>query len=361
MTTSAVLLQALDSCPGCGSSGFRSLYTDAQNDVTTQLDAILFSMMGIPYQPVRYDLCGGCGLLFLNPRWNESALGLLYGEPSIYRRAAVERFRKRTGRLDATERDYFRFIDDTIDRPDRIHEGHRTRGAWVMRHMTDRSDAPSVADVGAGFGAARKALEHVGFTYQGFESSSQMVNLANELGRGVECVPFDGISASLKKPVDVVYTAQFLEHVNEPVKCLLTLRDIIRDNGFLFVDVPACQYLAMNWTSFLGTAGRRREYMNWGHMLQFDHISLSNTVLRAGFRPVATQYVGAAVWMVARKLPEAPAPDGYVPPNTANVELNVRVIDPLLKPVGDAYRKLRATAKRWITRRRPGDQPEHRA
>jgi SAM-dependent methyltransferase len=343
------LLVRLTACPSCQATDITPFFECPVKDAAKHpIDGILFEMLGVPQQPLRYDVCRACGLLFLNPRWNSLALGRLYGEENVYRRAALRSFRIRSGRPEATERDYFRFIDGTIDTPDDAHPVHRARAAWVMSHATDT--VKTVVDVGAGFGAAQKALEAEGLYYQGFESSAEMVRLASTLGRTLKCVPFAAVPQALSAPVDLVYTAQFFEHVDTPVECMTILRDALRDSGYLFIDVPACHYLTNNFHSFLGTAGQRRHYMNWGHMLQFDHVSLGNTMRRAGYEPFAHRYVGSNVWMLGKKRPEMPVNDGYQRPNLREMALNVRVIDPLLEPVNLLYRRLRTGTKRALVR-----------
>lgn len=342
------LLTTLTQCPACRSPRIQRFYQRPDDSDDSPIDRILFEMMGVPFQGVRYDVCGECGLLFLNPRWTQAALGRMYGEENLYRRAALRSFRIRTGNPNAGPEDYFRYIDDTVDDPKRPHGFHALRAKWIMKHI----GAPGAlaVDVGAGFGAAQRALESAGFRYRGFESSPEMVAFARRLGRTVENVPFAGVPGAVQDG-DVVYTAQFFEHVDTPVECMKTLRGALRDGGYLFVDVPSCQYFALNFHSFANTAGVRRFYMNWGHMLQFDHVSLANSMRFAGFEPTAHRYVGACLWMLGRKIDLSHKPV-LQKPHLVQMALNVKIIDPLLQPVNRAYRGLRRRAKRAIQRLR---------
>ncbi len=340
MSTS--LLEERNDCPSCASNSIRKFYERTRE--VSPIDATLFDELGESRRPVRYDLCSACGLLFLNPRWSEAALTRLYGPENIYRRAALNSFRKRSGKPDATEKDYYRYIDSTFDDTSKVHPQHKVRMDWIAAN--GGKPGSLVADVGAGFGGARNTILNAGFQYRGFESSNEMVALAKELGRELECRPFPEVAPALAETADIVYTAQFLEHVDEPVKCLRSLRGALKEDGLLFVDVPSCHYFAWNPEDFLGTAGQRRHYMNWGHAVQFDHVSLHNTMLMSGYRPIAHKYVGSCIWMIGRKTPQLEIRDGFLRPSRLETQVSVKMIDPMLEPVNRAYRKVRQTAKK---------------
>ncbi len=74
-----------------------------------------------------------------------------------------------------------------------------------------------------------------------------------------------------------------LEHVNDPAKCLRIVRQILRDDGLLVVDVPNNQVVA--WR---GKLLKRWPRLDLGeHINHFTPQSLDRLMERSGFRPVS--------------------------------------------------------------------------
>lgn len=327
------MLVELERCPACSSGDIAPFYASTNKNGPFRFEHLLFERLGLPWRPVRYDACTNCGLAFLNPRWTSAALGRIYGPDNLYRTCSLDSFFER--RPGASELDYFRHIDATIGRPEAANHHHLARARFIRANLPAAFPAkPLMADVGAGFGGAQRAIEKAGFEYRGFESSPEMVQRAAGFGRRLENVPFAEVPTRLSASAHVVYTAQFLEHVDEPVGCLAALRPCLVEGGYAFVDVPVCHYRFAD-DALLSTRGTRRTRMNWGHMNMFSFESLSNTFRLAGFAPVAHTWSLGNLWMLGRLSASVPA-GPLLPPNLARLDVDVHVVDPMVEPLAKA-------------------------
>ena len=97
-----------------------------------------------------------------------------------------------------------------------------------------------VLDIGCGGGAIVKAFNDASYNAMGVDLNENL----SEFGRsnlGVDIVNIDVIDEkSLKKfgQFDLLYMADFLEHINEPRIFLQSISNILRDDGLVVIDVP---------------------------------------------------------------------------------------------------------------------------
>lgn len=83
---------------------------------------------------------------------------------------------------------------------------------------------------------------------------------------------------SLKEPVDIIYTSNVLEHIQDDLKALVEIRQQLVPRGLLLIYVPAFQFLF----SELDTAV--------GHFRRYNRRSLSKVLDSAGFKVVHSEY-----------------------------------------------------------------------
>ena len=330
----------LKACPCCNSLDISKCYDRGEKNASLANDKFFFDLIDIPAKHVRYDFCKQCGLLFLNPRWNNYALSKMYGPENLYRKASLMMLQRTVPQ--AGESDLFRSIDNTIDLlgKDRVHRGHWKRAHWIKENILKSSrGALTVADVGAGFGAAQRALCLAGFNYIGYDSSPDLCEFAGKIGRKVSCVDFDGLPEAIKEKVDIVYTSQFMEHVDSLSSCMDIINTIlIGGEGYLFIDVPTFRVI---FPLSLKTSLSARESMNWGHMNHFDHISLGNLMRKHGFSPVAHSYENGDIYMLARVNAHQEAALLYSKPSIRFVRLNIDIGVCLFRPLAEIYYNIR--------------------
>jgi SAM-dependent methyltransferase len=334
----------LAACPACGSRQLAPLYRNERPLSTTQHnpDRYLFEEMGVAALPIVYDLCRACGLLFLNPRWNDAGLQRLYGPDDIYRRAAI-RAEHSGQHTDALYQQTVNEIDPSIADPSYLDPNVGREVAWMQDQAPLlREKGRLVADIGAGWGRAQAVLERGGFKYIGFDSAPRLVSLAKDAGRNVECVPFADLGRALREEADVLFTHHFLEHVDRPGECLQSLRGCLKDGGYLFVAVPTFHFFTSRCVGGIDTqlmtypAGARLS-MNWGHMSHFYHASLGNLFIRTGFEPVSYAYFKMNIFMLGRKVELGQVQARPEPPNPWRIAMNVRVFSPALTRLQPMY------------------------
>ena len=151
---------------------------------------------------------------------------------------------------------------------------HRYRALLSFAKRGDR-----VVDVGAGGGEVVYVFRKLGdFDARGLEPDEQYARYARE----VLGVPVDtGFVQDAPYPpgsFDAVTMYHALEHVEDPVGVLRTLRSWIRKDGLLVVEVPNVE------ARCLLPAHR----FHFAHFYNFNRATLEATGRRAGFDPVQT-------------------------------------------------------------------------
>lgn len=160
----------------------------------------------------------------------------------------------------------------------------RLLGRAVPEAETGGPIAPGsrILDVGAGTGTAVAAFRAAGHDAWGVEPSLRAVTVAESRGtHGVVPGSLDDALADGRIPADgydVIRMSQVLEHVDDPVTLLQTLRGIIAPGGRLIVGVP-------NFDSL----GRRTTGAAWDglelprHLLHYTRDSLLWVLSLGGF------------------------------------------------------------------------------
>jgi SAM-dependent methyltransferase len=136
---------------------------------------------------------------------------------------------------------------ETFARVARTHwwfEGRRAVLRAVMRrHLGERTDL-KLLDVGAGTFTNLPMLEEFG-TVVGLEPSAQAIAIAREQfgASRVNAVQGELPAGIPTGPFDVITAIDVLEHVEQPVESLRAMREVLAPGGWLFVTVPAWQFL----------------------------------------------------------------------------------------------------------------------
>ena len=131
--------------------------------------------------------------------------------------------------------------------------------ADVLRRRLDRgpADGRRLLDVGCGAGAMIDVLERFG-SVQGFDLSPESIEYCRSRFPssrfGVGAIP-DVLA--LLEPVDVVCAFDVIEHIDDSVGALRSLRAALRPNGLLLCTVPAYQWL---WGPHDDLNGHQRRY-----------------------------------------------------------------------------------------------------
>ncbi|MGK7873254.1 MAG: class I SAM-dependent methyltransferase [Xenococcaceae cyanobacterium] len=159
-----------------------------------------------------------------------------------------------------------------------------------------KPDINKVLEVGCGHGYVLEVFHRRGFSAFGTEASAYRAKSCRERGLNVFDCPVDSFKPiEHLGPFDLVYSTQVLEHIATPEKHIKQLSDLIKKEGYLYIQVP---YL-MHEVNLI------HRCHSPVHCHSFSPRSLSLLLEKYGFTPIAMK-VDINLQILARKVP----PDG---------------------------------------------------
>ena len=182
--------------------------------------------------------------------------------------------------------------------------------ALILEHAAPKS----VAEIGANDGLFLSELRTAGVTtLAGIEPNPVSGRIARERGLAI----YEGMAsvATAERMVaehgrfDLVVSRQVLEHVPGVGEFFATARALVRDDGYLFIDVPD-----MDPSAELGDCSTLWEE----HVTYFARPTLSALLLANGFEPVAVRtydFSGGALAILARRIATPLSADEVIDPS----------------------------------------------
>ena len=152
-----------------------------------------------------------------------------------------------------------------------------TRNEIIAKAVANFGNGGCLWEIGSGAGAVGVHLSNAGIPCIGVEPSGCGSRHSSE--RGLLSIQSD--FQSLKLPAKSVYQIglfDVLEHVQSPNELLTELRFALKDDGRLFITVPAYSFL---WSNADETAG---------HFLRYTRRSIVRQLHEVGFRPIYVRY-----------------------------------------------------------------------
>jgi SAM-dependent methyltransferase len=243
-------------CNGCGSSAHRHLF-DIQESPDERQPPAWRGNASIPV--VR---CERCGLVFLNPRYDEERIVALYQDPQMFVGTIDPEGRSRSIMAERAMR-VARFADD-------VKALHRRRSGGRL------------LDIGCGLGFF---LEALGSRYDavGLEWSAPVVEMTRALPFTIveHRFPHHPFKAG---EFDVVTFHNVLDHLPDPLGALRTAHDLLRPGGLLMLT-------GVNFGGVVARVyGSRFRLLSPNHLYYFDPQSLKHYADRTGFRLLGLEY-----------------------------------------------------------------------
>ncbi len=240
-------MEKLSSCAVCGSK--------KQSEVFNGPDEFL-QRRGMKIK-IRYVLCGGCSLVYANPRMTDKELSRVYDAEYWKTDSAYEKV-GRSWRLKPP------FVEDRLRvAAERLHL-LETRG--ILRRFKKGS---SVLEVGSSAGFLLSTLKRAGWKVQGVEPTP-LANFAKSVGVPTKQAFFDE-SVLRGRTYDLIGLMHVFEHLKDPVSFLRSLKGSMTKNGLLWLELPdlACP---------------RPIDLSHPHLYFYSANSITNTLAKAGFK-----------------------------------------------------------------------------
>jgi SAM-dependent methyltransferase len=246
-------------CPVCGCKEYHKVYEGPV--VRGQVD-------------LTCAICSHCTHLYLNPRPSLEAYAKFYNEDDYGRVALAVKKKSYSERSSIHDEEFFQ---------ERTAHGTRLYETYLKGILTEND---TVFDFGAGDGAWLYGLRKAtGCTIDGNEPMALQVEfIRKRLGIDIFHAPIEELGPLVMKKyrgkVRLAIVSGSLQHMVDPMKCLEIARDILSDNGYLYV----CNWDILYRMSRPASAGLLfKDAVSIDHVHYFHENSYKLMVQRAGF------------------------------------------------------------------------------
>lgn len=238
--------------------------------------------------PVGFAICRICGLVCQNPRPTTESLERFY----------IRDYRDLVRGKRGVGQEYF---ERGVRRGERIAEYLRKNGVSI--------ENGTVVEIGAGPGGILKVFADQGNTVVGCDLDKNCIDLGKANGIQVLCGGIESV-LSVTPSCDLVILSHILHIVPNPVDMLRRISSMLKDDGYVFVEVPSIERIG---------ADLHRE-LQISHLYYFDLQTLEMTFRLAGFD---FQVANESIMAIATKTEVTESiPDG-------NYEKNMSILPPM--------------------------------
>lgn len=229
--------------------------------------------------PAPISACRACGLLQANPRLTAAAYHEFYA--SYYRRI------------------YAGWEPDVVFAQQEPRG--RTLKTWLerMARLTFGS-GDKVIEIGCGAGGILAAFAADGCEVAGCDFDPRF--LAFGRSKGIDLREGDASCLAAVGPARLVILSHVFEHFTDPLGELRRIRQLLRPDGFVLIQVPGITFEIMQYQHGGHKLYDFLDYAQNAHAYHFDRPELLALVVRAGFEPLASDDEITAVF---RPRPEA--------------------------------------------------------
>lgn len=203
--------------------------------------------------------CQGCGLIYQNPRPAPNSFAAIYpAEYGPYQPLPANR----------------KALHPDLTRAVRLVDRHQPGGGKLL-------------DIGCGPGSFLQAIRllHPAWELAGIEPDPQAAAQARQAGLAIQNSTIEAASL-MPNDWDAITLWNVIEHVPDPLRTLRHCRQLLRQDGLLYMAVPLCD----SWEAQI----YRRYWIGWElprHFFAFDRHSLQRLLELAGFQSVAEQCI----------------------------------------------------------------------
>lgn len=251
---------------------------------------------------INTGMCRNCGFLFTNPRPTQEAINKFYSEQY---------------------RDFYTGGTDPAD--EYKLETHIPKRQWMVEHLLPflkNNDRPRVLDVGCGGGAILHLLrkqfpcaELFGVEpYQKYADYAEKMSGASVFAGDVDTF-LDRNASALKNSLDAVIMNHSFEHMYNPLKKLIALRELIKPEGLILIQVP--NPLSPHWKNVVSM-------FHIAHTNHFTPVTMEYTFRLSGFEILKKYEISEPVHRLAmtylgRKTGDVPDHASVAKPTNENL------------------------------------------
>ena len=272
------MIEYLNCCPICKNKKIEEF-----EKIKIKNEEKLFELLKHNQLASNWSICNNCNHIFLNPCFDEEVEKKLYGQESVYRKYSIN---------EKTDLEYAKTIDYTIGKTI-PHKSHYNLIRKIMQF--GKLKKGKVLDFGAGFAAATGAFKSLDFDYEGFETDKWCNDFAKKIGRNKI---FSDNSLIKKNWYDLIYTYQVFEHIKNPLPVIRNLKDNLKENGILFINVPTLEFSILK---FINLNNKGISCLNWGHYHSYTKNSLRYIFDQLNFKKEKIWIGNGDINIIARK------------------------------------------------------------
>jgi len=141
----------------------------------------------------------------------------------------------------------------------------------------------SMLDVGCGWAQSLIYFKNKGYKCYGFDPSKEAVEYALKKNIAAKQSFLEGMNVFGNKKFDIVTLVNVLEHLRDPVKALVQIKNILKPGGIIFIDVPN------DFNDFQIVGAKVHKMKNWWiapprHLNYFSNKTLSKLLKSLGYK-----------------------------------------------------------------------------
>jgi 2-polyprenyl-3-methyl-5-hydroxy-6-metoxy-1,4-benzoquinol methylase len=154
-----------------------------------------------------------------------------------------------------------------------------------------------VLEIGSGAGQTLFYFENMGYTVTGLEPDARNVSFINQKLKHGKCISGFAEDLSVEGKFDIIWINHVFEHLIRPDSFLSRCKNNLRDDGFIFIEVPECENPKILKQSI---------YEN-PSTFHFTKKTLTNTVKNAGYKIMrcdslrVPSLIEAGIWRIMKK------------------------------------------------------------
>jgi len=135
-------------------------------------------------------------------------------------------------------------IKNTIEVDHSDNHGKYLKNLWFSHYHYIKpllKNSKELLEIGPGTGLALRLFEQEGFNVTGIETNKNYVKLINEKLENGECLHGFVEELDITKKFDIIWLSHVFEHIIRPDLILNKCKELLSENGLIFIAIPDCE------------------------------------------------------------------------------------------------------------------------